>query len=39
MEFAIVNKMAAFVQKIILESHASIIKLKSQKFIKKSAWV
>jgi len=37
MEFVIVNKMPAFVKKIILELHVSIIKLKSQKFFKKSA--
>jgi len=32
MEFVIVKKMPAFVQKIIMELHASIIKPKSNKF-------
>jgi len=35
MEFVIVNKMPIFVEKIIQELHASIIKPKSNKFSKK----
>jgi len=39
MEFVIANKIPVFVQKIIMELHVSIIKPKSHKFFKKSAWV